>query len=232
VEDTLRSFFPVTRRFFKSQWYDWVEQYRRQHPNPSFQLYQVASGFPAFLATQTETVAKYPFLLDLARYEWLEIEVLNAPNTERPEGFEPAVPDTVDELADWCPVPNQARRFARFDYNVPGILEALNDIDEDSDTEQEALDTLAPEPTPCEILMYRDLDTHHARFFVLTPLTATLLQALTPDRTYLNTLAILQETEPSLQAVPFDTLLKQALALIQHCHTQHMFHGSAPAPSA
>jgi hypothetical protein len=227
VEDTLGSLYPYTKRFLEDEgWYPLVEQYRRSYPNRSYQLYRAAEHFPGFLSQQAHLLKKYPFLVDLAYYEWDEIEILNAPDEPRPPDFQLGFPDSVEGLSYWSPLSNPARRLRTFGYHVPELLEYLKTVE----TISPAKFKIAPKPS--EILIYRDSEQLSARFFLLTPLTAKFIAKMVPGVTYYEIFQSLQVEEPALQAMPLEQILTQGLGLIQQCFQQNIILGSVPAASA
>src|SRR6478609_5405453 len=77
VYETLSGFFPYCKMLLEDDWFSLCEAYRRQYPNRSYQLFRCAENMPAFLGEQSTWFERYPFLEDLARYEWLEVQVEN-----------------------------------------------------------------------------------------------------------------------------------------------------------
>ena len=212
VQDTMEGMFPFTQKLLGSAWFELAEKYRRDYPNPSFQLFRSVAGFPEFLQTPERLPESLkpiweqcPYLSELARYEWLEVDVLNAPDPVVPLQTEPGVPSSTDCFGDWVPVWNPVMHFTRFKYPILSIIEQL-ELDMDTETcdgdcggeghNEEAgqgLNTAAavkPEDIdyqtkqPLELLIYRDPESEQARFFQLNPMTAALVGIwLTPNAT-------------------------------------------------
>jgi hypothetical protein len=144
VLETMQGIYPHTYRLLsqngekESAWKALIEQYRRQNPNASYKLSGAAQSFPAFLATQQNQIEIFPFLSDLARYEWLELEMLQCPD-ELPSfdllaassRTSPVVALPVDETGlaqmatthalQWTPV----RTLNMFAYNIPDLIDYL-----------------------------------------------------------------------------------------------------------
>jgi hypothetical protein len=224
VEDTLSSLFPHAQKFLTAHWHSWVEKFRRTYPNSSFQLYRSAEKFPLFISQQPELMERFPFLLDLATYEWLEIDVLNDPDpVSKEDSFELGFPQSPEHFEDWSPVVNTARRIQSFQYNIPAFLESLKDMEED-----EILAIRGLPSSPSDILIYRDSENFQARFFQLTPLTTQLLLNLHGDLSYKDAFVALQKNTPALQKMALSALMAQGLGLLNQCFASNILLGSRP----
>lgn len=220
VEDTLGSLYPHTKRFLEKDWYKLIENYRRVYPNRSYQLYKVAEDFPRFVSEQKAYTRQYPYLEDIAHYEWLEMEVLNAEDEPLPDSMEAGFPQTTEGLEYWGPIANPIKRLRTFQYEVPQLLEQLKDL------EEKPLKKINFKKGAVAILIYRDMETCQARFFQMAPLTAQFIQQLKPGRTYLEIFTALREENPALQALALEQILPQGLNLIHQCFEANIILGS------
>jgi hypothetical protein len=223
--ETLQSIYPYTYHLLsdhgdsEDDWKTLAGQYRRAYPNQSHKLMDAVSSFPNFLSQQSDLIEQYPFLADLAEYEWLEMEVMNLSD-------QPVVLDLANELPpveewdDYRPVWNPAGRLQHFQFNIPEMLELLKQ-------EDSLLNVQDLPPAPVDILIYRDPETLDARFFCLNALTALLMQlSQEEDVSYLKALMQLQEQNPVLQSVPLEVMLQQAVGLFTNCLETGMLLGS------
>jgi hypothetical protein len=224
VEDTMRAFYPSCKRFIEDEWRAIIEEYRRTYPNRSFEFHRCAQHFPQFISEQEELVEALPFLPDLAWYEWLEMDVYHAPNEPLPLGVEARIPQSLEALAALRPVKNPILRIRAYAYPTPQIVDWLASFEGMPEGRVQF------DPNPCQVLTYRDPDTLEARYFQLTPLTASFMSRLTPERSYREILETLQQEEPSLQAIPSEVLLAEGLKLIHNAFTQKILLGSLPHP--
>lgn len=231
VAETLQSIYPYSYRLISDEgqndadWLALVEQYRRAYPNQSYKLMGAVSAFPAFLAEQVVWVQKFPFLPDLALYEWLEMQVLNLPDAPPEQTLHATVPEP-DTWDVYAPLWNPARQLHPFQFHVPEILEALHQDWHDDGLNRSVSDIL---PKPVDILIYRDPQTLEARFFCLNTLTAQLLNISSqPNQSYGRALIELQSGLPALQAVPMDIIRQQAYGLFANCLQNGMLLGSIP----
>lgn len=243
VLEALQNIYPYTYKLFSregeadAEWRRLAETFRRAHPNSSYKLMGAVSTFPAFLEQQADWMAQYPFLADLALYEWLEMVVLNFPSSD----FSAPSPDTplelsvvpVDQWSVYAPCWNPTRQLHGFQFNIPNILEYLNTL-ENWVALWDANDFIDPvfSENPVDILIYRDPHTLEARFFCLNALTAALIRdSSAPDRTYEQVISALLERTPSLKTVPGDILRAQAFELFRICQENGILTGSLPAGS-
>lgn len=223
VESTLVSLFPFCRRLFKRQeWYDLVEYYRREYPNPSYQLYRCAEGFPAFIAKQSECLQRYPFLTELAEYEWQEVLLLNAKNPDLPANLASALPEGEAALSTLQPFWNPVSILLHFEYPIPAIITQIQSFEE-----APTAFTVTPEAT--DVLLYREPDTCKVRFFQFNALTAVLFQVSKQEPNYQQVFETLQKTTPSLASIPLSTVISEGLKLMSHCYHEKLLLGSVPA---
>ncbi|MBY0450917.1 MAG: DNA-binding domain-containing protein [Cyanobacteria bacterium] len=256
VQDTMEGMFPYTQKLLGSAWFALAEKYRRDYPNPSFQLFRAVAEFPRFLQTPDRLPESLkpiweqcPYLSELARYEWLEVDVLNAPDPVVPLHTEPGVPSSTENFGAWAPVWNPVMHFARFKYPILSIIEQLELDTETCDENGHGLVTASgikaedidyETKQPIEVLIYRDPESEQARFFQLNPMTAALVGIwLTPNETleskalekypsYLSGLLALKQTHLQLASIPQETLLTEAQRFFQQCIQEHILVGSRP----
>lgn len=232
VAESLQSIYPYTYQFMSANgrdakiWEALVEDYRRAYPNPSHKLMGAVEHFPEFLSQQEDWLAQYPFLSELALYEWLEMQVLNLPDSHPPMAHPHGLP-SLDELAHYAPVWNPSRVLQHFEYPIPELITLIQthvELENPSNAEAE----LKTEPQPLDILIYRDPHLLHVRFFCLNGLTNLLIQLSTaqPGVAYREILEQLREIIPALQDMPMAELEAQAIGLFQTCLDAAILLGS------
>lgn len=227
VESTLNALYPFCRRHFQTQpWYELVERYRRTCPNRSYQLYRAAETFPAFLQANESIRREIPYLVELARYEWLEVELLNAPEPQYPEGLQAIFPMRPEDLQNQVPYLNPVSRLVQFHYPLTDLLAEFNAPG------QEGLITpsaLKAEAQPVDLLLYRDLQTLQVRFFKLNPLTTRLLNLAQTGLSYDRLFIKLQETAPGLDQLTLETIQMEGLTFLTQCQQEGILLGALPS---
>ncbi len=74
VESFLSTGFPVLRRILSdTQWQELAEDFFARHQNQSPYFSEISEEFLEFLQNERHNPADYPFLLELAHYEWVEM---------------------------------------------------------------------------------------------------------------------------------------------------------------
>ncbi len=222
---TVENIYPFTHQVLthhqgeENQWRGLVEAYRRACPNRSYSLIGAICDFSQFLGKQSALMAEFPFIADLARYEWLEMAVLNDPEPALHEGLASMVPD-VALFDQYQPVWNPIRRLYTFSYNIPVLLDAWKA------SPQSVLENPARFSVPQDLLIYRDPRTLDARFFVVNELTATLLRLSGKGASYEATLTALQSEIPALVQLSGAVLKRQAQGLFEDCLGKGILMGS------
>lgn len=216
---TLESIFPMTRRFFKS-FYHLVESFRRQNPPQQYQLYLGVEAFPQFIAQQPQA-QQFPFLLQLADYEWREVFVQNF-NSTVAQNAEAILP-TLDNVATYQPVWNDASVLAQYQYDLPAIVEQIRQAGDSFDAASlnaQDFNTLTT------VLIYRDTDTLKPRFFKLNGLTAQVI-AVSQANPQLSLDAVLQVLKqlPVLARISDNALMSQGIQLLQKLHQANILLG-------
>lgn len=183
VAGLLANNFPVIKRLLPAiVWTDLVRAYYREHAAHSPFFHQIAQEFMAFLSAYPNVWTDYPFLLELAHYEWLEL-ALDIDETE--------IDRTLDR-GDWMELPIVASPLAR----LAGYRFGVHRI------RPGALPSEAPEQ-PTWLLVYRNRQDQ-VQFQELAPLAALLWQSLTESpRPGRDVLDALRQQVPSLAESDF-----------------------------
>jgi hypothetical protein len=224
VLETMQNIYPFTYQLISNNgkddatWNDLAEAYRRTHPNVSYKLLGAVEAFPQFIAGQAKWMKRYPFLNELALYEWLEVHVLNLPDAHSEIDLVGALPE-LSEFQSYKPVWNEARVLQHFEFPIPDIIAALQ-------AEPDVPFSVAPQAV--DVLIYRDPETLEARFFCLNGITSALIQISTtqPDGSYTQVLQQLKAATPVLQTMSLEVIMTQAAQLFQNCLSIGLLLGS------
>jgi hypothetical protein len=165
VESFLSTGFPVLRKILTdAQWQELVEDFFSRHQSQSPYFSEISEEFLAFLQNERNNPADYPFLLELAHYEWVEMAL--SISTESVPPFTEYIDDFLGQKLMLSPL---AWLLA---YQYP-----VHEISPDF------LPTQPPEQ-PTFLCVYRSWDDE-VRFMQLAAMTFRLLQLIdeTPELT-------------------------------------------------
>ena len=160
VEDFLSGCFPVLRSILdNAQWRELVRQFYAEHACQSPYFREIPSEFVQWLTTRQAEVhlmAQFPFLLELAHYEWVEVPLL-LDDTQ----VDWAAVNSDGDLLDEPLVLNPVMLLQSYQYPVQSI----------------SADNVPTAPEPTHLLLVRNLE-HKIDFIVLNAVTARLVQLL------------------------------------------------------
>jgi hypothetical protein len=158
MDSFISSNFPVLRKILPDrQWYALVHDFFAEHRCNTPHFSEIAEEFLDYLQTRNHA-EDFPFLLELAHYEWVEMAVAIAPT-------EPPVvdPSFADELLDQEIALSPLAWLLAYQYPVQQIS-------------PDFLPT-SPPAQPTFLIVYRD-DDYAVHFVQPSPLTFRLLQLL------------------------------------------------------
>ncbi len=164
IHDFLSNAFPVLRKLHDDEkWHALARDYFAIHRAHTPLFHEMPREFLHYLQDERgEHEGDYPFMLQLAHYEWIELELLTT---------EENVPgcDADGDLLSGIPLLSPHTRILSYPY-------AVHKIGPDHIPQQ-------PDEAPTHLLVYRD-SQDKVGFIELNPVTARLLQLLTeqPDR--------------------------------------------------
>lgn len=158
VESFLSSNFPVLRKIMDDPaWFELAQDFFARHPCKSPYFSEIPEEFLAYLQIERSNPDDYPFLMELAHYEWVEMALAIAKEKA------PLPPENVASLLkDSIKLSPLAWPLA---YQYPVQL-----------ISPDFLPTAAPEQ-PTFLIVYRNQDDE-VNFIQLTALTYRLLQII------------------------------------------------------
>lgn len=196
IESCLSSAFPVVQEILSAGTWDlllleFIATYRAQTPYFS----RLPSEFVSFLEQCDLALHDTPFLPELARYEWLELELYLQPDSaERP------TPDTSD--IEHMPL-------GLIDAALPGLWDYPVQLISSDPATQAAQTTY--------LMIYRDADgdVHFMALQAMAYLVLVTLQAATAERCYLSATEILLELLEHGASDNVALFMQQGMALFQ-----------------
>ena len=160
VESFLANSFPVLRKVIKDDdWHSLMREYFKNHQSRTPLFPKMPQEFLQYLQDNEETARDlYPFLLELAHYEWVELALSIDSREIRQDGL-----DTGGDLLSGVPVLNELSWSLAYNYPVHRIG-------------PDYLPGEKPAQPTC-LLVYRDRQDS-VRFIELNPLAARLVDCL------------------------------------------------------
>ncbi|MBA4049877.1 MAG: hypothetical protein C0508_10050 [Cyanobacteria bacterium PR.023] len=136
--DTMSAIYPACETLLKEQWRALVERYLKVCPPSHFNLNQIGKQFSNYLIAFEEAIVKdYPFIAQLADYEWLELEVLEHSSIVSREPWQPL--ETTEQFAALHPKVNPTLCLRHYDYRIADLsynIENGQSIDEISEAQE------------------------------------------------------------------------------------------------
>lgn len=203
-QEVIESIFPYCAITIGKKWEDVVDDYLRIFPPNHFNLNQTAKRFPEYLAKHAdEYLKRYLFIVELADYEWLELELLEKPVHIAPQAWK--APTSPAEFIQLKPILNPTITVRHYSYP---ILHIASQIESHSKPPKKV------KPEASCVAVYRDPVTTKCKFLALGNSAAKIIEScLASDKSYseLLKLAITENpnTNPEKTATEFLELLEQ-----------------------
>ncbi len=211
------------------EWDSLCQLYRRQYPNTSHKLLYAVQSFPAFLKSTT-WMTPYPFLSDVAAYEWGESLLQNQHNADVPDTLMPL--SISQNLEAVTPVWNPLRYHVTLNYDVPAILQQYPFKRPSQQSEKNEMPFSADKyKKKMNLVMYRDVQTHRLRYQQMNTVMLALIEALREDQSVWMGLAQLYANNPVFQGHPKELVFEQANAVLTTCQEKGLLLGVCPIES-
>lgn len=206
--------FPYCAKAIGKDWEKVVWDYYKLHPGEHFNFNKICKEFSNYLTDHCQPLLKkYPYLAELADYEWLELE--KAEDERKIELAEKIVFNGLDELNAYYPVLNQTLSVCHYLYPIPEIAKNFSDAKRPRKKFQERA---------CNVAIYRDPETHSSRFMELGKAISQVVETAAQKPTlYVDLLklaiALTPELDPKQAVVEF-------FDLVEDLHKDNIFVGS------
>lgn len=184
----MESIYPACQRIipdFESHVYKYMEECPPSH----FNLNQAAKGFSTYLSNNCPALLKkYPFLSELADYEWLELEVMEA-DVEWPLHTHVVLNDPA-LFSVYKPVLNPTMQLRNYKYPISEIVDTLID-NSDSDSDDNAHNLVkSVKKKAVTLAIFREPKSHEVKFLQLGEITRFAIEQIVAEKpTYQELLA-------------------------------------------
>ena len=191
VEGFCTSAFPVFKSLMEeSQWRQLISEFFVQHECETPHFVEISQEFLAFIAEHKQEALPYPYMIELAHYEWVELASSVADGKVEIGELEQPIMEITFEVPE-------ATYALSYQYPVHAISE-------------ENKEEVAPEPT--NLLVYRDAD-FDVQFVLTDQISVIAIQLLQqmPDSTGNDIVEVLVSQNPGLSADVLTPHLSKAL---------------------
>lgn len=203
-QDMADCIFPYCAKAVGESWNKLVSDYYKHYPSSHFDFNKICLHFSEYLTKHcSKLLEKYPYLAELANYEWLEHEKYeDSTKIERALSIQI---NGIEQITEYFPIVNQTLSVRH--YQFP-IVEIANNFGNRKRPRKKFA------KSPCILAIYRDPDTHRTRFIQLGIASAAVIEmAQCQPSTYQDllklTLSLTPELSPAQAVVEFLTLLEE-----------------------
>ncbi len=148
--------YPFTYKLLSKSWEKLLSDYLEKYPPASPILNKVVEQLPEYLSIRKDSLKKYPFISELARYEWLEVEIYEREGQEKR--------GEKNKILSLNPI----HEICTFNYAIPEIVEMIEN--------NQPLGKIYKQKTI--VLIYRDPKDLSVRFFELSTSTLAFIELL------------------------------------------------------
>lgn len=168
--DVMESIYPYCRQLIAAHddWDETVADYIKEYPPEHYNFNRLCSRFPDYLRSSArgkKYLKRYPFIAELAHYEWIELEKMEQ-DVVITQFDHPGL-STPEQFAKLAPVVNPSLTIQRYSYAIPEIVEIL-------EGGGKLARKIPSEPTILAI--YRNPKTHRCHFVELGEASAQMLE--------------------------------------------------------
>lgn len=165
--DLMLSIYPGCAKLLADKWERVVDGYLEYFPPSHYNFNRTAARFSEFLAAYGDRYQKrFPYIAELADYEWLELEILERDVEINVTPYEPLT--QPEEFATLAPVVNPSLVVRHYRYPITDVVDHLRD------------DCCLPtnvEPKATAVAVYRHPHSHQCKFLELGGLSARVVEA-------------------------------------------------------
>jgi hypothetical protein len=215
-QDVMEAVYPYCSKLLAQKWPDIVDDYLRRYPPEHHNFNRLCARFPEYVTKYGGSLLeRYPFLPELADYEWIELEKMEEPADIK--RFPHSELSDLTQIASLRPVLNPTAIIRRYSYNVLDIGDTI---------EHEGKLARKVHPDETLVAIYRDPETHRCRFVVLGTASASVVEAARNALSYQQLIPVvvgaMPNSDPQQAVIDF-------LELVEELQQFGIFVGSAPA---
>lgn len=165
-QDLMASVYPYCAKILKKKWEPTVREYFLTYPANHYNLNRAAQRFPLFLKSEgKQFLQKYPFLVELAEYEWLELELLEVDKDVTPQPN--LVLSKPEQFIQFGPLLNPALILRQYDYPISTVIEKID--------KKQSISSIKPQPS--RVAIFRHPLTNHCKYLDVGEIAFEVIQA-------------------------------------------------------
>lgn len=208
IRNLLATMFPVIRKLHSDdQWHAMIRQFMQRHRAETPYFLQLPQEFLAFLQEEYELQDDdYPFLLELAHYEYVELALSISEDSNNLEGVDPD-----GDLLQQAPVKSVLAWVYAYQYPVHRINKDYTPAE--------------PAEQPVFIAVYRRTDDS-VGFLELNPMTARLLEAIDNNHEQLSGEVLLRSMAEEINYADTDALVQHGAAALEEMRQLEILTGT------
>ena len=208
IRNLLATMFPVIRKLHSDdKWHALIRQFMQRHRAETPYFLQLPQEFLAFLQNEYELQADdYPFLLELAHYEYVELALSISEEVNDVDGVDPD-----GDLLQQVPVKSVLAWVYAYQFPVHRIKKDYTPAE--------------PAEQPVFIAVYRR-SNDSVGFLELNPMTAKLLEAIDNNDQQLTGEALLRALADEINYADADALVQHGAAALDEMRQLEILTGT------
>ena len=208
IRNLLGTMFPVLRKLHSDdQWHHKIRQFMQRHRAETPYFLQLPQEFLAFLQDEYEPRDDdYPFLVELAHYEYIELALSVSEDSNNLDGIDPQ-----GDLLHQVPVKSVLAWVYAYQFPVHRIKSDFTPME--------------PAEQPVFLAVYRRADDT-VGFLELNPVTARLLEAIEDNDAGHTGEALLRALAREINYADTDALVAHGAAALEEMHQLEILTGT------
>ena len=208
LRSLLGTFFPVLRKLHDDEhWSRFIRGFMQKHTAKTPYFLQLPEEFLDFLKNEYELQEDdYPFLTELAHYEYIELALSVSTNENDLDGITPDA-----DLLSGIPVKSDLAWVYAYNYPVHRISTDFRPTE--------------PEPQPVYLAVYR-LSDDQVGFLELNPVTAGLLNAIEENRDGKSGEQLLRDIAATINYGDVDAFIAHGSAALEEMRQREIVIGA------
>ena len=212
--DVMDSIFPYCSQLLGDDWYEVVEEYLLRFPPDHYNLNHICRHFAEFLSKYGQVhLKRFPFLSELADYEWLELEKIE--DTAPFVCGDNSLISSPEQIITMAPIVNATMVIRYYKYPIAEIAARL-------ESGRKVRKKTQPQDT--YLAIFRDPETHKVRFLELGKAACGVVEAASKGLcSYQSLLQLAVSLSPELAP---DQAVLDFLQLVEDLQKAFLFTGS------